>query len=176
MEESNIWVIGIVALAVGALIGYLMGRSGGNNNDQQQELDDARKELEEYKAKVAGHFEETAEMVNQMTESYRGVYQKLATGAQTLCDAETARSIESSMVPQLTAQKEVEAEEVETTTEAPADEAVVEPPRDYAPKKPDEEGTLSESYGIKDEKADAAASEEDKSESMTEQPEQSPKA
>lgn len=159
MEESNIWVIGVVALAVGALIGYLMGRSGNAGNDQQQALDDARKELEDYKSKVAGHFEETAEMVNQMTESYRGVYQKLATGAQTLCDAETARSIESSMVPQLTVQKEVEAQEVSETTEAVNEEPSVEPPRDYAPKKPDEEGTLSESYGITEEKAETEAEE-----------------
>ena len=164
MEESNIWIIGIVALAIGGLIGFLIGRSGGDSNEQEK-LEDVKQELENYKTQVAGHFEETAELVNKMTESYRGVYQHLATSAQTLCDADTARSIESSMTPQLAAQAEIEVEDVEPTldndTKAEAETvavaevevetvAVAEPPRDYAPKQPDEEGMLSESYGLKD--------------------------
>lgn len=157
MEESNIWIIGVVALLIGALIGYLLGRSGGNSGEQEQ-LDEAKQELEDYKAKVANHFEETADLVNKMTESYRGVYKHLASSAQTLCDADTARSIESSMTPQLTAQKEIEVEEPEEDSAAAkakdniAEEAVTnaEPPRDYAPKKPDQKGTLSESYGLDD--------------------------
>ncbi|WP_051221542.1 YhcB family protein [Neptunomonas japonica] len=160
MEESNIWIIGVVALAIGGLIGFLMGRSGGGS-DEQEKLEDAKKELENYKTQVAGHFEETADLVNKMTESYRGVYQHLATGAQALCDADTARSIESSMTPQLTAQKEVEVESTESNesdtvanTETETISAV-EPPRDYAPKQPDEEGTLSESFGLKETTDDA---------------------
>ncbi|BBB30700.1 YhcB family protein [Neptunomonas japonica] len=171
MEESNIWIIGVVALAIGGLIGFLMGRSGGSS-DEQEKLEDAKKELENYKTQVAGHFEETADLVNKMTESYRGVYQHLATGAQALCDADTARSIESSMTPQLIAQKEVEVDKTETTESETTDDAdaktisAVEPPRDYAPKQPDEEGTLSESYGLKEApddigKADAEPSTEE---------------
>jgi uncharacterized membrane-anchored protein YhcB (DUF1043 family) len=155
VEESNIWIIGVVALAIGGLIGFLIGRSDGDSNEKEK-LEDVKQELESYKTQVAGHFEETADLVNKMTESYRGVYQHLATGAQALCDADTARSIESSMTPQLNAQKEIE---VEGAEEANPDKdianeaetvAVTEPPRDYAPKQPDEEGTLSESYGLKD--------------------------
>jgi uncharacterized membrane-anchored protein YhcB (DUF1043 family) len=174
VEESNIWIIGIVALAIGALIGYLLGRAGGDTG--QQQLEDVQKELESYKSKVAGHFEETADLVNKMTESYRGVYQHLATGAQALCDEDTARSIESSMTPQLTKQKEVivkeaESEAVEATdtittqasTKATSEATTsVEPPRDYAPKSADEEGTLSESYGLKKAKAAAEAESEKK--------------
>lgn len=176
MEESNIWIIGVVALLIGALIGYLLGRSGGNSGEQEQ-LDEAKQELEDYKNKVANHFEETADLVNKMTESYRGVYKHLATSAQTLCDADTARSIESSMTPQLTVQKEIEVEESEedstaAKTEESADEETVthaEPPRDYAPKKPDQKGTLSESYGL-DEK------ENQLSEAKTEKPETTKKS
>ena len=36
MEESNIWMIGIVALLIGALIGYLLGRAGGNSGEKEQ--------------------------------------------------------------------------------------------------------------------------------------------
>ncbi|WP_293267049.1 DUF1043 family protein [Neptunomonas sp.] len=167
MEESNIWIIGVVALVIGALIGFLMGRAGDNSNEQEK-LEDAKQELEDYKTKVAGHFEETADLVNKMTESYRGVYQHLATGAQALCDADTARSIESSMTPQLTAQAEVEVESSEPSTDSDAGNdnetlSAVEPPRDYAPKQPDEEGTLSESYGLKDDTEDASQAEPDPS-------------
>lgn len=160
MEESNIWIIGIGALVIGALIGYLLGRSGGTT-DEQEQLSEVKQELEDYKSKVANHFEETADLVNKMTESYRGVYQQLATGAQVLCDADTARSIESSMTPQLSAPKEVEVEaeseivETAAVAEKPTKKAedadketLVEPPRDYAPKHADQEGTLSESYGL----------------------------
>lgn len=152
MDESNIWIIGVVALALGALIGYLLGRSG-NGSEQQQALEDVQQELAAYKEKVASHFEETADLVTKMTESYRDVYKHLASSAQTLCDAETARSIESSMVPQLKAEPAPQEEkEVKPCCEdkKPAAEKSVEPPRDYAPKKPDEEGTLSETYGLKD--------------------------
>ena len=174
MEESNIWIIGVVALAIGGLIGFLIGRSGGDSSEQEK-LEDVKQELENYKAQVAGHFEETADLVNKMTESYRGVYKHLATSAQTLCDADTARSIESSMTPQLTAQEEIEVEDVEpildnvteAVTEAEAETvAVAEPPRDYAPKQPDEEGMLSESYGLKD--TDEASSNTDAKPSVEE--------
>lgn len=164
MDESNIWIIGVVALALGALIGYLLGRSG-NDSGQQQALEDAQQELAEYKEKVAGHFEETADLVNKMTESYRDVYKHLASSAQTLCDAETARSIESSMVPQLKAEPAPQAEkEVKPCCESknPAADKSVEPPRDYAPKKPDEEGTLSETYGLKEKEKQAAKAAEKK--------------
>ncbi|SIT03119.1 YhcB family protein [Neptunomonas antarctica] len=176
MEESNIWIIGVAALAIGALIGYLLGRAGGDSG--QQQLEDMQKELETYKSKVAGHFEETADLVNKMTESYRGVYQHLATGAQALCDADTARSIESSMTPQLALQKEViikeaDSESAEPNTE-PKDTAKteasvnVEPPRDYAPKQAKEEGTLSESYGLKNAEAAADTESEKTSEKSAE--------
>ena len=172
MEESNIWIIGVVALVIGAVIGYLVGRSG-NGTNQEHELEQAKLELDAYKEKVSSHFEETAELVNKMTESYRGVYQHLATGAAALCDADTARSIESTMQPQLTAQKEVKAEEV-TESDDSTDESYVEPPRDYAPKKPDQEGTLSENYGVKDKDKKADSEEEteidqDKSEEKVEE-------
>lgn len=165
MDESNIWIIGVVALALGALIGYLLGRSG-NDSGQQQALEDAQQELAEYKEKVAGHFEETADLVNKMTESYRDVYKHLASSAQTLCDAETARSIESSMVPQLKAEPAAKKEEKEVKpcceSKKPAADKSVEPPRDYAPKKPDEEGTLSETYGLKEKEKQAAKAAEKK--------------
>lgn len=151
MEANNIWIIGVVALAIGLLIGYLLGRAGkGDDSALQQQLDQARQELDAYRLQVAGHFAETAQLVNRMTESYRDVYAKLATGAQVLCDAETARQVEATMLPQPT-HTDIEEQPVAAATEA---EDTLQPPLDYAPKRADEAGTLSESYGLDDQPDD----------------------
>ena len=163
---ENIWLIGIAALVVGALIGYLMGRSGGGSNQAAlaEQLNDARTELETYKQDVAKHFEGTAELVNNLTNSYKDVHQHLADGAQNLCQSEAMTiNLASAMQPKLENESAADTSETETpeaATEeaAPKTEAseptetpeTPEPPRDYAPKSPDEEGTLSESFGLKD--------------------------
>lgn len=154
MEQSSVWVIGIVALAIGAVIGYLMGRSGGDTSQQEaltKQLDDAQKELDAYRDQVNSHFARTAELVNDMTESYKNVHQHLASSAQQLCkDGSAAQILEASLQPKLAEQP---AEEIPTVTEEAepvAKSDAVEPPRDYAPKKEDEEGTLSETYGLQE--------------------------
>ncbi len=155
MEQSSVWIIGIVALAIGAVIGYLMGRSSASDTSQQDELtkqlEAAQLELNGYKEQVNGHFARTAELVNNLTESYKDVHQHLASSAQQLCkDGTAAQSLEASMQPRLSEAAEVE---IPTVTDAvPNAEArsIPEPPRDYAPKKDDEEGTLSETYGLQE--------------------------
>lgn len=170
MEESNIWVISVIALAVGGLIGYLMGRSGNANNaEQEAELAAAKKELQSYKEQVAHHFEDTANLVNKMTESYRDVFQHLSSSAQQLCDEKTAQSIEATMVPQLTKEKPVSAGEETTEADVEAPVTSMEPPRDYAPKKPNEEGTLSETYSVNTDTQEAPAPSEEAKESADKQ-------
>lgn len=168
MEQNSIWIIGIVTLAVGALIGYLIGRTGNSAGKQQQlidQLNESQRELGEYKEQVNGHFEKTAELVNNLTESYKAVHQHLAQGSESLCLGEHAPAqLENSEQPRIEEQQgtATEEEQIPTVTDQVADsteEAVVEPPRDYAPKNPDEEGTLSESFGLKKE-ADADQSDE----------------
>jgi len=162
VEQGNIWIITLAALAIGALIGYLLGRSGGSSSQKralQEELDTARHELEEYKTQVGRHFEETAELVNGLSEQYRKVYQHLASSAETLCPG-----LPASMALQHDALSKP-AQEIPTITDAldnAEQEELPEPPRDYAPKQPDEAGTLSETYGLtREEKAAAEAAEAD---------------
>ena len=159
MEDNSVWIIGIITLAVGALIGYLLGRSGDSSNKQQQlidQLNESQRELGEYKEQVNSHFEQTAALVNNLTESYKAVHQHLAQGSEALCLTEhTPVELDKApMQSRISDQSEVEVPTV-TETVTPEEEQVVEPPRDYAPKQPDEEGTLSEGYGLKE-----AASEE----------------
>lgn len=153
---ENIWLISIVALVVGAVIGFLMGRSGGNSNRQaelSEQLDDTKKELENYKSEVNSHFEKTAELVNNLTHSYQDVHQHLASGAQGLCQPGTINmalepaSMQAKLEDDSQEDESAPSEEPQETGESSNSEQ----PRDYAPKSPDEEGTLSETFGLKDE-------------------------
>ncbi|MEH6445982.1 MAG: DUF1043 family protein [Oceanospirillaceae bacterium] len=145
MEESNILIV-IISLGIGGAIGFFAGRSGAtDNNAQKQQVDELKKEINQYKESVTDHFQQTATMVNEMNDSYKGVIQHLAKGSQDLCDAGVAKDIESRLIPNLAATQE---SAVTEQSEAEQKSAAFEPPRDYAPKKPDEMGALSENYGI----------------------------
>lgn len=146
---ENIWLISIVALIVGAVIGFLMGRSGGSSNRQAElaeQLESSRTELENYKLEVNDHFEKTASLVNDLTHSYKDVHEHLATGAQGLC---TPGSINLAIEPAMHTKLEHEEKQTEEASAKSADNTP-EPPRDYAPKKPEDEGTLSETFGLKE--------------------------
>lgn len=156
--SSTVLISAVVALIVGTVIGYLLGRSGGNDSRQLElieQLDETQRELAEYKEKVTSHFEETADLVSNLTESYKAVHQHLATSSMELCSNEAAtRTLEAAIQPRLNDEStENEADVVaEATAEKTEQESAsgMEAPRDYAPKNPDEEGTLSETYGLKE--------------------------
>ncbi|GAA0788202.1 YhcB family protein [Marinobacterium sediminicola] len=154
MEQTNIWIVTLVALGIGALIGFLLGRAGGSSNREQElvdELDNARAELDSYKRQVNRHFEQTAELVNGLTDQYRKVHQHLAASAESLCPGLPASAaLQHELRPSMNA-------DIPTVTDAldnHEQEELPEPPRDYAPKKPDEAGTLSEEYGFDRKKQD----------------------
>lgn len=154
MEQTNIWIVTLVALGIGALIGFLLGRAGRGSGREQElidELDNARSELDGYKRKVSEHFEETAELVNGLTDQYRKVHQHLASSAESLCPGLPASAaLQHELQPGLSS-------DIPTVTDAldnSEQEELPEPPRDYAPKKPDEAGTLSEEYGFDQKEAE----------------------
>ncbi|WP_409523257.1 YhcB family protein [Nitrincola sp. MINF-07-Sa-05] len=168
MELENIWIIAAAALAVGALIGYLIGRSGDAEQQKrklEEELTATRQEMDKYKKDVTSHFEQTASLVNELTDNYRKVHQHLASSAQTLCPGQPAgNALKASLQPQQlvenleqpgAAKAETAQKATDKTVATEQHEAVdekethVEPPRDYAPKKPEDEGTLSDRYGLK---------------------------
>ncbi|WP_286237321.1 YhcB family protein [Neptuniibacter halophilus] len=154
---ENIWLISIVALVVGAVIGYLLGRSGGGSGRQAElaeQLEDAKRELESYRSEVTGHFEKTAQLVNGLTQSYKEVHEHLASGAQGLCQP---GAIDMALEPAMTPKLEEGATEPAPAETEKTEESGAEPPRDYAPKAPEEEGTLSETFGLKEKAEDADA-------------------
>ncbi len=136
-----VWLVGIGALAVGMVIGVLIaGRLNASPSRIQQLENEIRKLKDshsEYRSSVSDHFSMTAELVQHMTESYRDVYQHLASGAQDLCSSDVANKL----LP-----TDTDAVFEPQTTE---DESPLAPPRDYAAKQsPDQKGALSEDFGI----------------------------
>ena len=51
----------------------------------QNELDQLKDRFTDYRDQVTQHFMRTSELVQEMTQSYRAVYEHLAIGAQNLC-------------------------------------------------------------------------------------------
>jgi uncharacterized membrane-anchored protein YhcB (DUF1043 family) len=91
-----------------------------------------------YKDNVSEHFSLTADLVQHMTESYREVYQHLASGAQDLCSNEVA----SKLLP-------AGSDAVFDSNENSATTSGLSPPKDYAAKQdPSQKGALSEEFGI----------------------------
>jgi uncharacterized membrane-anchored protein YhcB (DUF1043 family) len=90
MEEFS-----LVWLLIGALIGLVVGgaavfawlRYGGGAAAGGS----ARRREEAYREEVADHFVKTAELVNQLTDSYKEVFDHLRDGAGQLVDEEILR-------------------------------------------------------------------------------------
>ena len=92
MEPVNsIWLVGIAALVIGVIIGAIAYRlftpTVKNASKLRAQLDEAKEELDSYKASVSSHFNKTSDLVNELTQDYVKVYKHLAEGAQTLGDA-----------------------------------------------------------------------------------------
>ena len=79
----NRWVaLGAVA---GSAITYLVVARHGRTRKLQEELDQLKDRFTDYRDQVTQHFMRTSELVQEMTQSYRAVYEHLALGAQNLC-------------------------------------------------------------------------------------------
>jgi len=83
------WVIGILCFLIGTGLGsiftYLLVSNGSRSRHLQLELDQLKEHFQDYRDQVTHHFMRTSELVQEMTHSYRSVYEHLASGAQQLC-------------------------------------------------------------------------------------------
>ena len=137
-----IWLTGIGCLALGIVLGVIFSKRNAGNSNRMKELESQIIAIEErheqYKGDVSEHFGVTSELVQQLTQSYRDVYQHLAMGAQDLCTTEVANK----MLP-------VGADAVFDAA-LPREEAIAfTPPKDYAAKAdPEQKGALSEEFGL----------------------------
>jgi len=138
----TIWFAGIACLALGVVLGAAfasrLGGGPGRVRELEEQLRRLRESEREYRENVSEHFSATAELVKQMTESYKDVYQHLAHGAQSLCSAEVA----SRLLP-------VSGDSAFEHGAAEGSELGVLPPKDYAAKPdPSSKGALAEDFGL----------------------------
>ena len=86
-----IWT-GIIALIIGLLLGatgvWIWLRRHGGGDPSVAEL---KKENERFREEVNEHFVQTAELINQLTDSYKAVFDHLSEGADRLVDEEAVR-------------------------------------------------------------------------------------
>ena len=142
-----IWLAAIAALAVGIVIGVVFASRLNTSPSRVHELENQIRNLKEnhieYEDSVSDHFIMTAELVQHMTESYKEVYQHLATGAQDLCSTEVA----SKLLPAST-------DAVFDSNSANEESSGLLPPKDYAAKQnPEQKGALAEDFGLDKSKA-----------------------
>lgn len=138
-----IWLTAIGCLAGGVIIGVLFASRLNTSPARVQELENQIRDLKEnhnsYRDSVSDHFSMTAELFQHMTESYKEVYQHLASGAQELCSSEVANKL---LPARSDSVLENDSNQEESVT-------ALNPPKDYAAKqKPDQKGALAEDFGI----------------------------
>ena len=122
----------LVSGIIGAIIGYFISQVTGPSPESQRQMEnqfkDMQQQQEAYQKEVADHFVETANLLNQLTHSYRDVHNHLAKGAQKLAGDHVNTELE--LLPE--SKQPIENLDEEDLT----------PPLDYAPKSPDQPGTL----------------------------------
>src|SRR5690625_6384905 len=82
----------VVVVCAGFICGtalvYLLLPARRHSKDLKKERDQALAALKQHQEKVDRHFLRTAELVNQLTVSYRAVHEQLSEGARSLCSQE----------------------------------------------------------------------------------------
>lgn len=134
--EPSILASAATGLIIGLGAGIILSRaffSGGKDKSLQQHLHQTQDELKNYQLEVTQHFNETAQLLKKMAESYRDVHNHLASGANNL-------SKDSHGVPVMK-----KLPEIDTIAEGSTEQAAhISPPLDYAPRQtPYDRGSLS---------------------------------
>ena len=83
------WFVGLIifvlGLAAGYALHYFLNPDHDRNKVLEAELQALRQESNRYRDQVTEHFQRTSELVQGMTQSYRAVYEHLASSSQQLC-------------------------------------------------------------------------------------------
>ncbi len=136
----------LAGVAIGAIIAQRTAPTRKAQHDMEQHLSQMQREQQDYQQEVTEHFTETAELLDQLTESYRDVHNHLAQGAQRLCNDPSSTGIQG-LKDDNTKQQGIASDSSEPIT----------PPLDYAPKNTGK-GTLHEEFGLE---KNAASNEEE---------------
>lgn len=146
-------LIPILCFAIGLCIGAVMYRQFKSDTAKvemlEQKIQSLQSEHDNYKGSVHSHFNTTAQLVNNLTDSYREVYRQLASSAQELCPESISSqlSLSSRAYDLLSTKDDAEPRQDNTTPSSSSDPLF--PPKDYSPKAtPNQKGNLAEGYGL----------------------------
>lgn len=144
------WIIGLVSFLVGAATGALLFRVFKSDEvkvkDLEEQLQKLSEEHESYKGGVHAHFNDTAKLMREMTESYRKVYLQISNSAQTLCPDYISSQLSLSNEAKVLLNKDLGSS---AKLSEQGDQSTPEPPLDYAARNDaDNKGALSEDYGF----------------------------
>jgi len=148
MAESGTLIITLLAVGfIGILIGAALHKQFSSEGSKSRKLSEAleqeREKNQQYQARVASHFSETAGLLNNLTQQYRDVHQHLALGAEDLCRDDGGQSLLTGVPIEL----EIAANN--NHVENLSDDNTPQPPLDYAPKgETGNTGVLSEEFGL----------------------------
>ena len=89
---STMWIVGVLAFLLGTTLGciaaWLIISRDNRTQQLEVELNELKGHFTDYRDQVTRHFMQTSSLVQTMTDSYRDVYEHLASGAKRLCDAD----------------------------------------------------------------------------------------
>ena len=140
------WLIGLISFVIGIVVGAIVYKQLKSDEAKvkllEEQLESVERELETYRDNVHSHFNNSAQLLNNLTDSYREVYRHMAAGAQSLCPEYISNQLSHTA-------KEQEALTRDTFSEAETMDDEPFPPRDYAAKSsPDQKGNLAEDFGL----------------------------
>jgi len=135
METGILLIVFAAGLIAGFLLAKISNKSIEDTQVLKRKLEELREEHQGYQESVNEHFTHTADLIDKMNKNYNEIQSHLMQGAELLVNSEYRLEVNGSALDE------------ELNMEQGVPEAA--PPRDYAPKEPDQEGTLSESYGLK---------------------------
>ncbi|MET1255786.1 YhcB family protein [Aliikangiella maris] len=83
----------LITAAVAGFIGFLIGRNISGSVQEKSRLENSLKEkqdeLDAFRNKVTNHFEKTADLFNQVSDSYQSLYDHIAKSSNQLCASST---------------------------------------------------------------------------------------
>ncbi|PID65790.1 MAG: hypothetical protein CR975_05785 [Gammaproteobacteria bacterium] len=81
----------IISTVIALVVGFFIGRAIGGGKATNSQLAEAKKELEDYKNHVSEHFGKTADLVDDLTQSYKAVFDHLGSSAKSLLSEEQVK-------------------------------------------------------------------------------------
>ncbi|MFP1723766.1 Z-ring associated protein ZapG [Lonsdalea quercina] len=89
------WEYALIGLVIGVIIGAVAMRFGNRKLRQQQvlqhELEKSKADLEQYRQELVSHFARSAELLDNMADDYRKLYQHMAKSSNELLPEEQSR-------------------------------------------------------------------------------------